>query len=713
VSQQPRDQERHHDDDAFRTHEAALRRSQAWDALANLYAGRVASRALADSPAERARLHERRGVLLELHLGDPAAAIEDYQRAAQLAPDDPAPLHRLRTLYQDRADHTMVLQIAEAELLRHSDPLQRAQLLEISAEIWESQFEDREQGQALRARAAAERGEPLEYDADEVQAESEAQIGENLQTADSVEGTRETTSPTQRAWLAAARGQSAEAVTLLRGALKVDPDDIEAIDMLITVLEGAERHAESAEWLERRATLAEEAETRAAVLKRLAVLREGLGDPVAARQTYEQALEAQPDLDGVRPALLRLYRETEAWADMRGALESWALEGSDRDRVEALVALGDLLEHQFEDLDAAAQSFRLALALRASEPRAREALKRLTAPPAPVAPEPVQPLAEEPPVVPEVVMVAAPAPEPPAPEPPAPEDERKRALRILGVLRRKLEGLEADEPSRSSETVQLRLRMAELQSKSLDDAQGAIATLEPLLDSDVGAESAATELAELYARIGRMESLSELAEGMAARADGPERTRWLHQAAEIARDAGRVDLAIRSLESILEETPNDPHAEQQLSDLYRDRGDAEPLVALLRRSLARAEGEREREIHIELATQLEGPLGDASGALVHLSRAVEQNPTDFELLDRGLALARLVGGELAQLDLLDRATTDTLEPQVRASLLARRASHMADQLGWDEEAATGWRMAQELDPECAEANDRLAKSPAR
>ena len=701
MSKQPRDQERHHDDDAFRTHEAALRRSQAWDALANLYAGRIASRALADTPAERARLHERRGVLLELHLGDPAAAVEDYQRAAQLAPDDPAPLRRLRTLYQDRADHTMVLQIAEAELARHSDPLQRAQLLEISAEIWESQFHDREQARALRERAASERGEPLEYDADE----AEAEIGEPVQAVESLEGTRETTSPTQRAWLAAARGQSAEAVQLLRGALEVDPDDIEAIDMLISVLEAAERHAESAEWLERRATLAEEAETRAAVLTRLAVLREGLGDPVAARQAYEQALESQPGLDGVRPALLRLYRETEAWGDMRGALENWALGGSDAERVEALVTLGDLLENEFEDRDAAAQSFRLALALRASEPRAREALLRLTATPAPVVPDPVPPSAAEAPLsVPEVAEVAE--------SEPAPEDERKRALRILGVLRRKLEGLEADEPERSPETVQLRLRMAELQSESLDDAQGAIATLEPLLDSDVGAESAATELAELYTHTGRMDALSELAEDMAARADGPERTRWLHQAALIADEAGRIDLAIRSLEAILEETPNDPNAEQRLRDLYRDRGDAEPLVALLRRSLARAEGQREREIHIELATQLECSLGDPSAALVHLSRAVELEPSDFDLLDRGLALAGRLGGELAQLDLLDRATTDTLPPRVRASLLARRASHMADQLGWDEEAATGWGMALDLDPECTEASDRLAKDSA-
>ena len=72
-----------------------------------------------------------------------------------------------------------------------------------------------------------------------------------------------------------------------------------------------------------------------------------------------------------------------------------------------------------------------------------------------------------------------------------------------------------------------------------------------------------------------------------------------------------------------------------------------------------------------------------------------------------MALAGLVGGELAQLDLLDQATLGAMETDLRARLLARRATHMADVLGWLEEAHEGWRMACELDPSCVEARERL------
>jgi tetratricopeptide (TPR) repeat protein len=545
----------------------------------------------------------------------------------------------------------MVLQIADAELLRLSDCEERAALLDETADIWEHELGDTEQAHVLRSRAVEERGEV-------------AQAPE----AD----------PGSAAPEAAARGNSADALSMLRGALERDPEDVESIDMLITILEGSERRAETAEWLERRAALADD-ETRSAVLMRLAAVREELGDLSAARSAYEQALEVQPRTAGLRQALLRLYRTTEAWTRMRLLLEDWSREGTEGEQVDALLMQGELLENQFEDPDAAAQSFRQVLVLRPDDALAAEALERLGAQATPAS----------------------------ASEVDAEDSGSERAMRILGVLLRKLEGVESNDHSRAAESVELRLRIAELQSESLEDPFGAIDTLEPLLGFDLGIEAAASGLADLYESAGRFDSLSELAQQMAAREDGPERTRWLRRAAEMAQKAGRGDLAIASFERILDETPNDPSTERALQDLYRSRGSTGPLVALLRRALHGADATRERELHIELADHLEGALDDAPGALIHLTRAVELDTSDLGLLDRGLAVAGLVGGEMAQLDLLDRITVAAWEPSLRARLLARRATHLADSLGWNEEAHEGWQLAHNLDPECAEACDRL------
>jgi len=188
-----------------------------------------------------------------------------------------------------------------------------------------------------------------------------------------------------------------------------------------------------------------------------------------------------------------------------------------------------------------------------------------------------------------------------------------------------------------------------------------------------------------------------------------ERIHWLRRAAVTARAAGRADLAIACCQRILEEQPSEPETELMLQDLYRARGDAAPLARLLRQSLAHADAERERAIHAELAAHLEGPLDDPCGAFMHITRAVELDPSDMELLDRAMALASLVGGELSQLDLLDQAAAAASDSQVRARVLVRRASHLADTLGWNEEALDGWKAVAALDPSCEEAALRLAR----
>ena len=158
--------------------------------------------------------------------------------------------------------------------------------------------------------------------------------------------------------------------------------------------------------------------------------------------------------------------------------------------------------------------------------------------------------------------------------------------------------------------------------------------------------------------------------------------------------------------------PGDHGARAALGDLYRSRGDAGPLVGLLREELPRADRDRELELQRELASLVAEGLGDPIGAIPHLRRCLELEPARAELLERALSACALQGGPLAQLDLVEHVCDRADGDAARAALLARRGALLADALQWNEEAAESWRAALALDPDQSLARARLAGAPA-
>jgi hypothetical protein len=163
---------------------------------------------------------------------------------------------------------------------------------------------------------------------------------------------------------------------------------------------------------------------------------------------------------------------------------------------------------------------------------------------------------------------------------------------------------------------------------------------------------------------------------------------------------------------VLADLPLDHGARAALADLFRSRGDAEPLVELLREELPRADGDRELELQRELATLVAEALGDPVAAIPHLRRCVELEPERTDLLEWALTACALSGGPLAQLDLLEHACDRADGDAVRAALLARRGTLLADALQWNAEAAESWRAALALDPNHALARERLGAAGA-
>jgi tetratricopeptide (TPR) repeat protein len=602
---------------------------QTWDNLAALYRSRLEARSLAEQPGARAQLLLRLGQLLEEHCGDVDRAIDAYQDAVRLDPQLRPALRHLRSIYMTRGSWETVLQIAELETVTCMPPEERARVFSEMGDIWQRELGDAAQAEQCYARARSE-ALPTRPDAG-----------------------------------------------ALHRALEIDPADADALDMMATVLEGIERHAEMTDFLERRAALAINPETRGAVLARLGAVREEqLGDLGGARSAYERALSADPSNVAARQALIRIYRLTEAWSRLRTLLESMLTQGIAEDPAQVLCDLGALLETQFDDADAATSAYEEALALAPEDSRAEAALTRLcgtaNARDACGQPDATQRLSGAPGSFDEASL-AKPGPE-------------NRVVRVEGVLERKLESLEASGEGLEATAVSLRLRIAELRSAKRDNLTGAIEVLEPVLQSDTALVLGAERLAALYERAGRYSDLARLSRRVANLVSDPDRQAdWYRRAAETARGSGDAKFAAECYERLLEERPQDLDAKAALLELHRGRGDVEALARALQLEILRAEGEREIELHLELADLLANALEDSARALLHLRRVLELAPSRNDALEQALRIAGEVGGDFLRLDLLDHLVDVTADAAQRARLLELRGDLLADSIGWQEE----------------------------
>jgi tetratricopeptide (TPR) repeat protein len=474
---------------------------------------------------------------------------------------------------------------------------------------------------------------------------------------------------------------------------------------------------------------------RAELSMRLAqVCEDRLGDVDAAIHAYLQAVQLEPKLRRAVRQLRSLYQARGSWeAVLQLSEQEAALAASSEERARAFVEMADVWRRRLGDPEQAEQLYARARAEGWVDPRASSAPATppaaITAPPAAAASEPVEEVEEEFEFYPdlevdletdEAPFEAVPAPEAPQAALTMPDEfpetrsaGEQRSARVLGVLERKLAGREMRGAGLDAESLHLRLRIAELRAGVQADPVAAIAALEPALAKPSALLEVAPTLAGLYEQLGRSEPLIDLAE-QAASASQPREQRvfWIRRAAEAARAAGVPQRAIACYSLLLDERPDDHGARAALADLYRSRGDAEPLAALLREELARADRDRELELQLELASLAAESRGDAPGAIPHLRRCLELEPARADLLEWALTACDRRGGPLAQLDLVEHVCERAASDTVRAALLARRGTLLADTLQWNEEAAASWRAALAIDPSQPLARARLSAAQA-
>jgi tetratricopeptide repeat protein len=476
-------------------------------------------------------------------------------------------------------------------------------------------------------------------------------------------------------------------------------------------------------------SLAENPRARAELSLRLAqICEERLADLAAAIAAYTEAVQLEPKLRRALRQLRRLYEARGSWeAVLQLGEQEAGLAETAEERARAYVVMADVWQRHLGDPAQAEQLYARARAEGWADPRGSAPVAVAPAP-EPVAEAPTNPFGDDEfEFYPDLECddlgdesddAADLAPEPACADepqitmpdleaaPPAPE---QRSARVLGVLERKLAEREKRGAGLDAEALHLRLRIAELRAGVQADPVAAIAVLEPALASPSALLEIAPTLAGLYEQLGRSEPLIELAERAASACESREqRAFWVRRAAEGARAAGAPERAIAAYERLLADFPNDHGARNAIGDLYRSRGDAEPLAALLRSELPRASEERELELQLELASLVAEVLGHPVGAIPHLRRCLELEPTRADLLEWALSACALQGGPLAQLDLVEHLGDRAEADGARAALLARRGTLLADALQWHDEAAVSWRAAVALDPSQPLARERLA-----
>jgi len=176
------------------------------------------------------------------------------------------------------------------------------------------------------------------------------------------------------ATLSREQGDGSEAVSELRRALEHDPGNAELLEELAGDLSRLGRDEELVEILEQQAALAsDDPSARARILARLGSLHEEqLADTEAAIDAFERASSEDPEAKLIVDTLERLYRKTDRWEKLRKHLEDGLEKATGRRSVELHCSLGELMLEQFQNVEAASQSFDAAIAI---DPTARPALE--------------------------------------------------------------------------------------------------------------------------------------------------------------------------------------------------------------------------------------------------------------------------------------------------------------------------------------------------
>ncbi|HEX9050363.1 MAG TPA: tetratricopeptide repeat protein, partial [Anaeromyxobacter sp.] len=558
-----------------RRHAERLRRDDVLAEVLRAEAAASTGGAAAEAWHALARLEER--------LGRPETAIAALEGARAAAPADPSVLADLARLREERgawADAAEALEaLAATHLAREDAGHVRAA---IAAKMRRAEIEELQLG---RPNVAAEccrdvlELDPRDRAALAALGRISARLGdwEGLLAAFEAEA-RATGDARERALrtfkaaevLEERLGRFDDAIARYREALRLDPDLLPARAALDRVCEAAGRWEVLCAILEAELEAQPSPADRAAVLFRLARIREErLDDVDGAARAYARVLELEPANRGAAAALAAALERLGRHEDLAELLRREAAGAGDpRRKIAALQRRAEVVEAHAVDPERARSAWQDVLAEAPRHLGALRALGRLHA-------------------------------------------RAGRWDEVAALFR-----AEADAEPDAAQAADVVHRIGEILERRLARADEAIAAYREALTLSPAHPLALQALARLYRARGDDEGLVEILRAQAAARPPPdERARILSEAARIAEERlGDIQRAIDTWEDALRADPGHAPARRALDRLYAETGRAQALAAL-RRAGSATSGEDAAERLLRLARLEADRVGDAAAAL--------------------------------------------------------------------------------------------------
>ncbi len=690
--------------------EALERLYQVVDQGADLAQVLVRKAEAVDDPEARKQLLWQAGEIYETVLGDAPAAVQTYQRLAEVDDGDVGPLDALVRLFIGASDWPALLGVYEkkAELL--TDPDEKKRLYFEIAAVHEGELDD-------GPRAVDAYNRVLELDPTDLvaiqrldqlysaQGRWQDLLGILEREADLAGDPNEVAAYRFRvAELYDKRlGQVGAAVEIYREILESIPDHVPSVAALGVIVRGeAEPMAAAAvlepvfeaagaydrvvEVLEIEVGHSPDPVAKIELLTRIAAIHESMLDaPEAALVAYRRAFALDPHNDEVLGNLERLAGDLGQWAAVVESLDG-ALPGLGDDpgrKLELLHRAGQLCESQLGDGDGAVARYLLALEVDPDDGEALRSLDRLY----------------------EAL-------------------ERWREMADVLVRLVALPDLSPDE------AVEVRFRLAQTLQHRLGDVDGALAAYREILDTQADHDATVAALEDLFGRDIRRAEIAAILEPIYRMGEAWDRLGELKaRTLDLVSEPEAVVARLRELAELTEEQLGDAvGAFGWLGRALKDAPLDESLQAELER-LAAATGswadltnvyadvvEAEEvsdavrtEIGKRLARVHEEELGDLESAEAAYSFVLGVSPLDpaaLEALDRIYAAS----GEAEKLaSVLERRAQVAEDPETRTEFTFRLAELVQSELGQAEGAVRWYRaIVDDIDPQHKPSLDALA-----
>ncbi|HEY6080576.1 MAG TPA: tetratricopeptide repeat protein [Polyangiaceae bacterium] len=327
--------------------------------------------AKASSPEARAEQWVRAAKLLESR-GDKDGAITRYQKALDESPRDTLAAQALRSAFASRGDHNAAVQLIERELQHTVGELAKAKLAGELARLLRDGLRDDKRAEEAARRASG--FDPTNLDALVVLGDIAFEAKRALEAVKHYEGVvgRADTLDRPEAIRVLVRyvdalsqtGSTEKALAPMDTLLRLAPDDKEALERvaLVTFENASPKRAAElfTDLLARFGSRMTDIERGQAQYRLGEALRQ-LGQLDVAKQSLEEAADADPSHTAPLVSLAKIYESQEKWQDVIKVKTRHLDVATGDQRVELLLEIGDISGEKLNDRALAAKSFVAAL----------------------------------------------------------------------------------------------------------------------------------------------------------------------------------------------------------------------------------------------------------------------------------------------------------------------------------------------------------------